>query len=364
MALEKVGTFVLTDESLDADSERVLIDGVDLTRFEGNPVMLYNHIRSASSWYGDQPDTRAILPIGRWENIRKQRKRIVADAYIDFNDEFAAKIGNKVRDGVINAVSIGFRPLAWSDSPEDMEKGQKGLTVTQAELWEASLVDVPSNPNALALSITKSVKQPENERKEANPNGIYIKTFHKLKDNEMTGNNNWFEKAKALLAKFGKTVETEEEAIKAFDETELPTAQPDTDAIKALVNETIAEAVKTATDAVNANAEKQIKALTEQVANLVEIIEDNQKETEAQAEIETENEKAIKALEAQLANLKAVRKSDTPKGEGAPPVAANTKSSEPKEGDGGYTVVDGMLVKVASAGDVLALYSKATSNKN
>lgn len=364
MALEKVGTFVLTDESLDADSERVLIDGVDLTRFEGNPVMLYNHIRSASSWYGNTPDNRAILPIGRWENIRKQRKRIVADAYIDFNDEFAAKIGNKVRDSVINAVSIGFRPLAWSDSPEDMEKGQKGLTITQSELWEASLVDVPSNPNALALSITKSVSRPENEQKEANPNGIYIKTFYKLNDNEMTGNNNWFEKAKAFLSKLGKTVQTEEEAIKAFDETELPAAQPDIASIKALVNETIEDVVKKATDVVSANAEKQIKALTEQVANLVEIIQDNQKETEAQAEIETENEKAIKALEMQLANLKAVRKSDTPKGDAVPLVAANTKNGEVKEGEGGYTVVDGMRVKVASAGDVLAIYNNATSNKN
>lgn len=364
MALEKVGTFVLTDESLDADSERVVIDGVDISRFEGNPVMLYNHIRSASSWFGENPDTRAILPIGRWENIRKQRKRIVADAYIDFDDEFAAKVGNKVRNGVLNAVSIGFRPMAWSDDPEDMVKGQTGLTITKAELWEASLVDIPSNPNALAISVSKSVMQPEAETKQANPNGIFIKTFHKLKDTEMANDKNWFEKAKTFLAKFGKTVETEEDALKAFDETELP-EQPaapaiDTEAVKALVSEAVTEQVKNAVESVKADYEAKFIALTSQVVELAQGLQETEQVQEVK---EDESAKAIKALELQIANIKAGRRAEK-SGIDAPPAnAANTADNADDVAEG-YAMIAGVLTKVAKASDVLDMYRSAKRNNN
>lgn len=327
MALEKVGTFVLTDESLDADSERIIAEGIDLTRFEANPVMLYNHIRSVSSWFSNTPDTRSILPIGNWQNIRKQRKRIVADAYIDFDDEFAAKVGNKVRNGIINAVSIGFRPLAWSDAPDDMVKGQTGLTVTKSELWEASLVDVPSNPNAVAIS--KSVGMPEAETKAINPNGIFIKTFHKISDadaadlltpkNNLTMANSLFDTVKATVKSlFGKDVENEEQAIKALQEAENIKAETldiqavknalsaDFEAVRGDVTKVAADftaALETARNEFKAaitERDNAISALTDKVATMG--VEKEEQTEEVKAEIDAAAE-SIKALNAKIASL-------------------------------------------------------------
>ena len=66
MALEYVGTFVLTDESLDRHSERVIVRGVDLASFKKNPIMLYNHIRTIAGWWGGEGLLEdSILPIDR-----------------------------------------------------------------------------------------------------------------------------------------------------------------------------------------------------------------------------------------------------------------------------------------------------------
>ena len=52
----------------------MLTSGADLSVFENNPVMLLNH----DDW---------DLPIGRWENIRIEGTRILADAVFDEDDE-------------------------------------------------------------------------------------------------------------------------------------------------------------------------------------------------------------------------------------------------------------------------------------
>ena len=159
--LEKVGTFVLSDSSLDRHSERVIVEGIDLENFKNNPVMYYNHHRSAGAYWGDADSTK-LLPIGVWQNIRKSSGQLVADAYIDYNDEFAAKVGDKVKAGVLRSTSIGFRALAYSDADEDKVTGQRGLTITKSELHEASIVDIPANPNALLLTNSIKSKSEEN----------------------------------------------------------------------------------------------------------------------------------------------------------------------------------------------------------
>jgi len=138
-------TFVLSDESVNSYGFRVLTKGINLERFNKNPIMLWNHTRS----WGDKKDI--ILPIGRWENLRIEGGKLLADTCFDMDDTFAVSIANKVEKGFISACSVGIEKLELSNLPEDVVAGQTRETVKRCSLREVSLTDIPSNSNSVSL---------------------------------------------------------------------------------------------------------------------------------------------------------------------------------------------------------------------
>lgn len=132
-------TFVLHDETVNTYGFRMLTSGVNLEEFRKNPVMLLNHDDYA-------------LPIGRWENIRIDGGRILADAVFDEKDSRAAEIKRKVEDGFIRMASIGaWPPEEKSEVPDQMLPGQTLPTVTRWTVREASIVTIGANHNALVF---------------------------------------------------------------------------------------------------------------------------------------------------------------------------------------------------------------------
>ena len=136
----------------------MLTSGADLSVFENNPVMLLNH----DDW---------DLPIGRWENIRIEGTRILADAVFDEDDERAAAVMGKVERGFLKAASIGAWPGKSSDDPSLMLSGQTYPTMVTWKMREASICTIGSNHNALALY------DKENKRMDLNDKGTLIKLF-------------------------------------------------------------------------------------------------------------------------------------------------------------------------------------------
>ena len=66
MAKENKTTLVLYDSaSINSYGFRIDLDGMDLTRFRANPVMLYGH--------------ESEQLIGRWENIHIEEGRLLAN---------------------------------------------------------------------------------------------------------------------------------------------------------------------------------------------------------------------------------------------------------------------------------------------
>lgn len=124
-------TFILSDESLNSYGFVVQTAGIDTAQFERNPVMLYMHDRESGV-------------VGRWENIRKEGARLMADAVFDESTELGAKIKKQVANGFLRCVSIGIDNV----TQEDLNNVQ---TVTKCRLIEASIVDIPSNANAVKL---------------------------------------------------------------------------------------------------------------------------------------------------------------------------------------------------------------------
>lgn len=136
---------VISDESINSYGFWVMTDGIDLSAFLKNPVMLWNHNRSSLGTNFDQ------LPIGRWKDLRVENGVLTGEPVFDENDEFAVKIKQKYESGILNACSIGFTPLEWSDAPEMLKEGQKVATVTRCRLLEISICDIPSNANATVV---------------------------------------------------------------------------------------------------------------------------------------------------------------------------------------------------------------------
>lgn len=131
-------TFILHDESVNSYGFRMLTDGVMLDDFKKNPVMFYNH------------DDRE-MPIGRWENIRIEADKILAEANFDQGDPRAKEIARKVEEGYISACSVGAWVLESTSDASLYIDGQDAPTVTKWSLREVSICNIPANHNALAL---------------------------------------------------------------------------------------------------------------------------------------------------------------------------------------------------------------------
>lgn len=127
--MDKV-TFIVSDESVNSYGFVIQTDGIDTTRFERNPIMLYMHERKTV--------------VGRWDNIRKEGKKLLADAVFDDTTELGATVKAQVEKGFLRSASIGVDILE-SKRVGDVE------VVTKCVLTEISIVDIPANENALKL---------------------------------------------------------------------------------------------------------------------------------------------------------------------------------------------------------------------
>jgi HK97 family phage prohead protease len=136
---DKKQTFVLNDETkVNTYGFRLLNSGGDLERFKSNPVMLYAH-------------NNYELPVGKWEKLRIEDSKLLADAMFDMEDEDAKKIAGKVERGFLSGVSVGIR----INSMEDVDNER---VATKWELMEASIVNIPSNANAVKLYAENGVE--------------------------------------------------------------------------------------------------------------------------------------------------------------------------------------------------------------
>lgn len=142
--------FVLIDESVVKNGFRCLMSGAKLDGFIQNPVMLALHIRGMDGLNSGNSDD-ILLPIGKWWDIRVEGTRLLAKPEFDDNDEFALKVESKVKGGYMNGASIWVDPIATSDDQGLMLAGQRGPTVTEWGVLEASIVDIPNCNNSLAI---------------------------------------------------------------------------------------------------------------------------------------------------------------------------------------------------------------------
>ena len=130
-------TFVLSDETTNTYKFKVLTSGIDLRKFLKNPILLRNHEGEA---------------IGFWENIRVEKNQLLAEPVFSEGSTVATETAQKVMEGTLKAASIGIEDAVFSyDSKYKAgEAVENGIVIT-CVIFEASIVEFPSNENAIAL---------------------------------------------------------------------------------------------------------------------------------------------------------------------------------------------------------------------
>lgn len=148
---------VLCDsETINSYGFKTEVKGINLSRFEKNPVMLYQH----------NPHT----VIGRWEDIKIEGGQLSATPVFDMEDPEAAEIARKVEQGFIKGCSMGIVIKQMTRT--------KGIdTATESVLLEASIVSIPADENALV------VYDSEDKQNQLSINDFY-KLFYNMEKKE------------------------------------------------------------------------------------------------------------------------------------------------------------------------------------
>lgn len=142
--------FVFNDETIENTyGFSILTEGIDLTRFSKNPVMLSDHWNSNSN------------VIGKWFDVKKDGSILSGLPDFDTEDQDTAVIAGKVERGYINACSMGI----IFDREHLTVIGGK-VILTKCELVEVSIVPVPSNANAVRLMHSDGKPMEEKEIQE------------------------------------------------------------------------------------------------------------------------------------------------------------------------------------------------------
>ena len=124
------------------------VNGIDTQNFMKNPAILPSHELGAT-----------IMPIGRATELVKSDGQLDITFLLDSNDELARQYKDKIDNGFLNALSIGFLPDF--STMEDMPDGR--IIFRRSELLEVSLVGVGKDPDALLNSV-RSMNSGNNDR--------------------------------------------------------------------------------------------------------------------------------------------------------------------------------------------------------
>mgnify|MGYP003137922908 FL=1 len=133
-------SFVASTENSDRYGDVINQKGWSLEAYNRNPVVLLNHNSNS-------------LPIGKG-TVEIKDGQLMIDVEFDQEDELARKVESKVKNGYINAVSVGFNPIESkrrSELPKEHKAfGKRGMYFEKSELLEVSIVTIPANSDATA----------------------------------------------------------------------------------------------------------------------------------------------------------------------------------------------------------------------
>ncbi len=140
-----INVFVANSGQPDIIDDVLVAEGVDLKRFNANPIVSYMHTATFSS----NPDS--VIAKGKvWV---KDGMLMLGIVKYDDND-LAKEVKRKIDNDMLNAVSVSFMP---KDGEYKTIDGKERFMITKSELLEVSVVTIPADPKAVKV---KSIEAP------------------------------------------------------------------------------------------------------------------------------------------------------------------------------------------------------------
>lgn len=128
---------ICSTETADRIGDIIVQEGIDVASYRKNPVVLWGHDSNK--------------PVARSSDIFLQNNQLRANVTFPppGEDKDSDWVYGKVKNKLVNAVSIGFIPKSYE--PVDAKNPWDGYRFTETELVEFSFVSVPMNSEALIV---------------------------------------------------------------------------------------------------------------------------------------------------------------------------------------------------------------------
>ena len=143
---ERSVLFTISKEVVDRDGDILRASGVDFTNYMKNPVFLSFHnsrefpLGKVTRFWVEGNEVKAIVYFPTLEELSTNPEQASEKAkLVDFTYHC-------YKTGMLNAVSVGFIPLEWTETKD-------GYDITKWELLEFSAVAVPANQDAIAQAV-------------------------------------------------------------------------------------------------------------------------------------------------------------------------------------------------------------------
>jgi hypothetical protein len=157
----RTAEFVISTESVDRHGTSIMLNGWDLSNYQRNPIVAYQH----QAINTDNPDN--IIGTGE---VRMEDGALVATVRFESGDinPLAEKIYRKVQNGTLRATSVGFLPI---DGTWGIKTGGRTLmyfTSPAPSCWSSALSTYPAIPTRSKEILQHSSKLIQSRRTRLN----------------------------------------------------------------------------------------------------------------------------------------------------------------------------------------------------
>ena len=153
-------TFIASTEARDRHNSIIMLPAWKkrLARFNSNGIIAYQH-HTSSGWLELTPfNPDYIIGTGR---AYIEGENLMCEVIFENSETnpLAQKIWNKVEAGILKAMSVGFIPHDghWGDPDAGEDSGT--FYFTDVELVECSIVNIPSNYEALKRDVSTWIEE-------------------------------------------------------------------------------------------------------------------------------------------------------------------------------------------------------------
>ena len=121
------------------NGDELSLDGLDLTDYRKNPVILTNHGMSNDGF-----------PIGRAVEVNKVDGKLTTRYILAEGDAYADRVAKLIDSGVLRGLSVGWRTIeATPINPADAGDPFAPHRITKSSLLDISVVGIPADPDGL-----------------------------------------------------------------------------------------------------------------------------------------------------------------------------------------------------------------------